>query len=126
VNMYIINPNNPNEVLKQWANPDGAICATHSGWVTKLALNCPTSGLVSTQVPIIVQYKDWEGNLLADVNDPVTITVDGPGEANQELVLDMLSGQAEFDFISDIPGTFKIKAQTNILCDSVEVEVVIS
>jgi len=113
------------EILNQWETIDGAIVSTHHCWAIKLILTGQVSGEVGVGLPIIVQYKDWQDNLLTNINEPVRIGVDGPGEADQELTLNPVNGQAEFSFVSDIAGVFRIKALSSIPCDMAEIEVVI-
>lgn len=95
-------------------------CAT-----VKLAVNGPSIGVINSNIPIAVEYRDWQNNPLPDENCPIHITVTGPGQA-QELVLTPTNGQAEFDFVSEVAGTFIIRATAEFPCDPAEIEVVVS
>ena len=124
--MFIINPSNEMEILNQWETADGAIISTHHCWAIKLSLTGQVSGQVGVGLIITAQYKDWQNNILTGINEPIKISVDGPGEADQELTLNPVNGQAEFNLVSDVPGIFKIKSTTNIPCDAAEIEVTVS
>lgn len=122
---YEVNSNNPQEILTVWETPDGAICRTHHCWATKLTITGDNAAQINTSLPLIVQYKDWQNNPLPNENRPIHISVSGPGQA-QELILTPTNGQAEFDFVSAVPGTFIIRATAEFPCDSAEIEVVVS
>jgi len=91
----------------------------------KILIISKTTTTVNTPIPISVVYFDWQDNPLPDENRPIRVVVTGPGQA-QELILIPTNGQAEFDFVSEVPGTFKIQATAEFPCDSAEIEVVVS
>lgn len=102
-----------------------ATIKTHYCWAKKLVISAGGATTVSTPLPVIVTYQDWQDNPLYDENRPIHISVTGPGQA-QELVLIPTNGQAEFDFVSAVSGTFKIQATAEFPCDPAEIEVVVS
>ena len=92
---------------------------------TKLIISGDRVTITNNVLSLKVTYRDWQGNLLLDENQPVHITVTGPGQA-QELVLMPTNGQAEFDFVSAVAGTFKIRATAEFPCDPTELEVAVT
>jgi len=80
---------------------------------------------INTKLYLTASYCDWQGNPLPEENRTIYITVLGSGEA-QEIVLEPMNGQCEFDFISEVPGTFIIRATAVFPCDPAEIEVVVS
>jgi len=102
-----------------------AIIKSHFCLAKKLAVEGPESAIVNNAVSITAKYQDWQNNPLSDENCPIHITVTGPGQA-QELVLTPTNGQAEFDFVSEVPSTFIIRATAEFPCGPAEIEVVVS
>lgn len=100
------------------------IC-THHCFTRKIVATCEGQTTINTPITITLQYMDWQNNHLSDENRPVKVCVTGPGKT-QELVLTPTNGQAEFDFVSEVPGTFTIKAEAEFPCDIAEIEVVVS
>jgi hypothetical protein len=122
---YEVNIDNQEEILEVWKIPDGAICRTHYCWATKLVFSGGNATQINVNLSLIVQYKDWQDNPLPNENRPIHISVIGPGQT-QELVLTPTNGQAEFDFVSAVPGTFIIRATAEFACDLAEIEVTVS
>ncbi len=87
----------------------------------KLEIIGATSTTVSTILPLVVRYKNWQDNLLPNENRPILIRIE-----EQKLCLEPMDGQAEFDFISEYAGVFKIRATAEFPCDSAEIEVTVS
>lgn len=117
-----------NEVLIEEIVDTGtqqAIIRTHYGWATKLVITGGNTVTAGAPLLLAVAYWDWQGNPLPDENQPVHITVTGPGQA-QELALMPTNGQAEFDFVSAVAGTFKIRATAEFPCDPTELEVAVT
>lgn len=102
-----------------------AIVKTHYCWAKKLIISGCSATATNTPLPITVVYQDWQDNPLPDENRPIKITITGPGQPT-ELVLNPVGGQAEFDFVSEVAGTFKIRATAEFPCDSAEIEVTVS
>ncbi|MGB9826796.1 MAG: hypothetical protein ACPLRU_08985 [Desulfofundulus sp.] len=102
-----------------------ATVMTHYCFATKLIILGSNTTTVNVQLPLIVSYRDWQDNLLQGENRPIHITVTGPGQA-QELILTPVNGQAEFNFVSVVPGTFKIQVTAEFPCEPAEIEVVVS
>jgi len=123
--IYEPNPVNPLEILQIWTTPDGAICRSHYCWATKLIITGANTTTVNTPLPLTIVYKDWKDNFLTDESRPIHVNVTGPGKA-QELVITPTNGQAEFDFMSAVTGTFKIQAIAEFPCEPAEIEVVVS
>lgn len=102
-----------------------AVIKTHYCWAKKLVISGSKVTMIDALLPLSVAYQDWQGNPLPDENRPIYITVVGPGQA-QELILTPVDGQAEFDFVSAVAGTFIIRATAEFPCDPAEIEVVVS
>lgn len=98
---------------------------THYCWTKKLVISCKNEAKINAPITVTVFYYDWQNNPLPEENRPIRITVTGPGKV-QDLILIPTNGQAEFDFISEIPGTFKIQATAEFPCEPAEIEVVVS
>jgi len=99
---------------------EGCVCFT-----TKIILTGPASLTMDIPATFRAEYYDWQGGSLIDENRPIHVSVSGPGQA-QALVLTTVNGQTEFDFVSEVPGTFVIRATAEFPCDPAEVEVVVS
>lgn len=102
-----------------------AIVKTHYCFAKKLVISGSGAAAVGSLLPVIVAYQDWQGNSLPDENRPIHVSVTGPGQA-QKLVLTPVNGQAEFDFVSEVPGAFVIRATAEFPCDPAEVEVIVN
>ena len=102
-----------------------ATVKTHYCWATKLVLLGNAATTINSPLPIAVAYRSWQDDPLPDENRPIHISVAGPGQA-QELILTPVNGQAEFDFVSEVPGTFIIQAVAEFPCEPAEMEVVVT
>lgn len=102
-----------------------AIVKTYYCWAKKLVISGGGATTVNALLPVVVAYHDWQGNPLPEENRLIHVSVTGPGRA-QELILTPVNGQAEFDFMSEVPGTFVIRATAEFPCDPAEIEVVVS
>ena len=91
----------------------------------RLEITGDTSTQTNMTLSVAAKYKDWEGNYLTDESRSITIRVTGPGQP-QEIVLNPVNGQAEFEFESPIAGMFKICAAAEFPCTPGELEVTVS
>lgn len=123
--MYMLNPDNPLEIIDRWSISDGAVCGTHHCWAAKLVIVGADTVAVNTPLPLAVSFQDWQDNPLPDENRTIKITVTGPGQP-AELTLTPVNGQADFDFASDVSGSFFLRATATFGCDSGELEVVVN
>ncbi|MBC9785497.1 hypothetical protein H1S01_13395 [Heliobacterium chlorum] len=65
---------------------------------------------VNTGRSLLVKYEDWQGKLLPNINTSVTLAVAHGGDQTVTLPLTPVNGIGEFDFISEKPGIYFIKA----------------
>ena len=101
-----------------------ALVRTHHCFAKKLiATTTPNTVAVNTPLAIQVQLQDWQGNPLQETLS-VTVKVDGPGEADQQLELLLANGKGEFSFIAEIAGTFVIRVSAPRV-DMGQIEVVV-
>lgn len=88
---------------------------------TKLVLTGPNEIAANVPEAILAEYQDYQGNLLPGENRDIIISVN-----DVEQVTTPVDGRAEFDFMSNAPGTHAISARTGFPCDSAKIEVVVS
>lgn len=100
---------------------DGGVAKSIQGCAIKLVISGQSSVEVNNNLPLEISYRDWQGNLLEDETHPITVNV---GEQN--LILIPGNGKAEFDFVSEIPGRFGLRASAEFTCDRAEMEVIVN
>lgn len=91
----------------------------------KLVIEGPVTCAINSPITATVKAFDWQNNPLPDENRPIKVTITGPGQP-AELTLNPVNGQAEFDFESPIPGTFKIQAIADFPCDAGTLEAIVN
>lgn len=102
-------------------NQIARIAEGHVCFCTKIILTGSATATVGVPVAITATYLTWEDKPLPDENRPIRVVAN-----EQELVLTPTGGQAEFDFVSEVPGHFVIRATAEFPCDQAEIEVVVS
>lgn len=115
--MYVLNPDNLQEILDRWSTPDGAVVGTHYCWFYQLTISGPASLAVNAPGTYTLTFKDWQDNAL-QTNDTVTVhTVDADGKV-QDITVNITNGTGTFQFTSAVAGTFTLNAQAqNTVCD---------
>lgn len=98
---------------------------THYCFYSKITLTGENNAVVNSPITITAKYETWQGELIPEENRDIKITITGPAEP-AEAILTPVNGQAEFDFVSPVEGTFKIRAKANFACDSAEMEVLVN
>lgn len=93
----------------------------HVCWTTKLTLTGPTTATIGQPITLTATYLTWQDEPLPTENRPIRVIADG-----QEIILQPVNGQAEFDFVAQAPGTYTICAEADFGCDVGSLEVLVS
>lgn len=97
-----------------------AVVKTFHCFATRLVIVTTPATTVGTPMPVTVKYEDWQGNPLPTETRHIHVEANG-----QALELEPVNGQAEFDFVADAPGTYRIRAFADFPCAAAEVEVTV-
>lgn len=97
------------EVLKREILDSGTIIDTHYCLRYSISLEAAkTEAAVGESVNISIGVKDWQGNYVAN-KDSVTIRVSNEQIGNIEEEILIENGIGTFEFVSEMPGIFKIR-----------------
>jgi hypothetical protein len=94
------------------------VVRTHHCFARKLVIEGNTSTTINTPLTLTVRLLDWNDNPL---NESLEVRITAKGVT---IVLELVDGVGDFDFVSPIAGTFKIEAQAD-RCDEGTGEVVV-
>ena len=108
------------DVSEVETNTQTAIVRTHHCFARKLAIEGDNTVAVNAELELTIKLYDWQDQPVTDEPKEVTVQVSG-----QETVLNLVSGEAVFDFISETVGVFKISAMSSN-CDEAIFEVTVN
>jgi hypothetical protein len=94
------------------------VVRTHHCFAQKLVIEGTGSTTVDIPLTMTVRLLDWNDNPL---NESLEVRITAKGVT---IVLELVDGVGDFDFVSPIAGTFKIEAQAD-RCDEGTGEVVV-
>lgn len=94
------------------------VVRTHHCFARKLVIEGNGSTTVDIPLTMTVRLMGWDDNPL---NESLEVRITAKGVT---IVLELVGGVGDFNFVSPIAGTFKIEAQAD-RCDEGTVEVVV-
>lgn len=97
-----------------------AIIRTHHCFARKLVIEGNSTVSMNTELELRVKLYTWQDALITDEQKEVKVQI-----SDQETVLNLVSGEAVFDFISETVGVFKISAMSSN-CDEAIFEVTVN
>jgi hypothetical protein len=122
--LFKIDGNKVNEVSEVTTNGQKATIGTFFKWFHSINLSGNVVTVVGVPLPITVTLNDWEGNLISRDED---IIVSAYGKDCQvEVIVSLANGQATYNFVSEIPGKFKLFAATSYPCNVGALEVIVN
>lgn len=86
---------------------DGVRAGTHYCYTRKLIIDGGDTATVNTPLPLIVKLLTWQDQPTTEDKE-IKVTANG-----QEVVLQLVNGQGEFDFESAVAGQFNITAHAS-------------
>jgi len=97
-----------------------AIIRTHHCFARKLVIEGNSTVSMNTELELRVKLYTWQDALITDEQKEAKVQI-----SDQETVLNLVSGEAVFDFISETVGVFKISVVASN-CDEAVFEVTVN